>query len=434
MRKIGRFLSSMPFAIALLVLLAAACAFSSTVSQGLTYDQYAAEYGERTAGLIIALRLDDAFHSWWFIGLSAFLCLNLLCCNLVRLPALLKRIRMFTDPEKTTVAKASAEACGQGDPRSVFSALRFPKPQEGRNTDGRERLFSAGHIAGFWGAWVCHLGIILLILGFVLGQMTMKQYTVYGLPGQTKEMGDSGLWVTVESLMISREENGTVQQYTTALTVSDPGKYTAEQGWSRVNAPASLYGYKFFQNSVGWGADVRVLKNGEELQMEKLCVGEFFAIADKPELVIYFPAFYPNYAADGNRSDPSVTAKDPAYVYQVYYQGQILGMNVLKAGEELTIDEYTVLFEHPQNYTLLAVKRDSFSWLVLLGGLVVLAGLVMAFWLQPRAVWAVREENGWHLYGLNRKGGVLFRDEFLKAAGEAGYEPAGPENNEGGDT
>ena len=304
MKKIGKFLSSMPFAIALLVLLAAACAFSSTVSQGLTYDQYAAEYGERTAGLILALNLDDAFHSWWFIGLSAFLCLNLLCCNLIRLPALLKRIRAFADPEKAVASKATAEARGTGDPRGVFSALRLPKPRDNQDGNGQEMLFAAGHVAGFWGAWVCHLGIILLILGFTLGQITMRQYTIYGLPGQTKEMGDTGLWVTVDSLMISREENVTVQQYTTALTVTAPGEYTSEQGWSRVNAPANLYGFKFFQNSVGWGADVRVLKNGEELQTEKLCVGEFFAVADKPELVIYFPAFYPNYAADGNRSDP----------------------------------------------------------------------------------------------------------------------------------
>ena len=36
-------------------------------------------------------------------------------------------------------------------------------------------------------------------------------------------------------------------------------------------------------------------------------------------------------------------------------------MNVLMQGEELTIDEYTVLFENPRNYTLLAVKRDSFT-------------------------------------------------------------------------
>ena len=429
MKKIGKFLSSMPFAIILLVLLAAACALSSTVSQGQTYEYYAAQYGERTAGFILALRLDDAFHSWWFIGLSAVLCLNLLCCNLIRLPALVKRVRAFAKPDGMKTG-AVAEAAGDGDPHRLLAGLHVPKARDGEGGI----IFSAGNLAGFWGAWVCHLGILLLILGFALGQITMKQYTVYALPGQTKEMGDSGLWVTVEDLLISREENGTIEQYTSVLTVADPAKDMAEAGRAAVNAPANLYGYKFFQNSVGWGADVRVLKNGEELQKEQLCVGEFFAVADKPELVVYFPAFYPDYSAEVKVSDPSAAVKDPAYVYQVYYQGQILGMNALKAGEELTIDEYTVLFEHPRNYTLLAVKRDGFTWLVLLGGLVTLVGLVLAFWLQPRAVCAVREGGGWHVYGRCRKGGALFRDEFMKAAAEAGFAPCEARMTEGEDT
>lgn len=428
MKKIGKFLSSMPFAIGLLVLLAAACALSSSISQGQTYEYYAAQYGERAAGLILALRLDDAFHSWWFIGLSAVLCMNLFCCNLIRLPTLMKRAEAFAKPDGMT-AGITAEAEGDGDPHRLFAALHMPKAKE----DGDGRLVAAGNKAGFWGAWICHLGILLLILGFALGQMTMKQYTVYALPGQTKEMGDTGLLVTVDDLLISREENGAVLQYTAVLTVSDPAKNTAEAGRTAVNAPANLYGYKFFQNSVGWGADVRILKNGKELQKEQLCVGEFFAVADKPELVIYFPVFYPDYSAEVKMSDPSAAVKDPAYVYQVYYQGQILGMNALKAGEELTIDEYTVLFEHPRNYTLLAIKRDSFTWLVLLGGLVTLAGLVLAFWLQPRAVCAVREGSRWHVYGRCGKGGVLFRDEFMKAAAEAGFMPRENRATEGED-
>ncbi|MBR2661841.1 MAG: cytochrome c biogenesis protein ResB [Clostridia bacterium] len=429
MKKIGKFLSSMPFAIILLVLLAAACALSSTVSQGQTYEYYAAQYGERMAGLILALRLDDAFHSWWFIGLSTVLCINLFCCNLIRLPALMKRAEAFAKPDGMTTG-ITAEAAGDGDPHRLFAALHMPKAKE----DGDGRIFAAGNKAGFWGAWICHLGILLLILGFALGQMTMKQYTVYALPGQTKEMGDSGLSVTVEDLRISRDENGAILQYTAMLTVSDSVKNTVESGRAAVNAPANLYGYKFFQNSIGWGADVRVLKNGEELQKEQLCVGEFFAVADKPELVICFPAFYPDYSAEIKTNDPAAEVKDPAYIYQVYYQGQILGMNALKAGEELTIDEYTVLFERPRNYTLLAVKRDSFTWLVLLGGLITLAGLVLAFWLQPSAVCAVREGSGWHVYGRCRKGGVLFRDEFLKAAAEAGFTPCENRTTAGGDT
>ena len=425
MKKIGKFLSSMPFAITLLVLLAAACALSSAIPQGQAYDHYAAQYGERTAGLIIALRLDDAFHSWWFIGLSAFLCLNLLCCNLIRLPALLKRAKDFADPEKKHPGNASAEAAGGENPRRVFSALHLGKVREGKDTEGRERLFAAGNGIGYWGAWICHLGILLLILGFTAGQMTAENYTVYALPGQTKPLEETGLTVTVDDFQVERTESGSIRQYTASLTVSDPSTGKTENGDASVNAPAVLLGYKFFQNSVGWGADVRILENEEELQTEKLCAGEFAAVKDKPELVIFFQAFYPDYVQREGMTPVSASEElnNPAYLYQVYYQGQLLGMNVLKAGEELTIDEYTVLFENPRNYTLLAVKRDRFTWLVLLGGLVTLAGLVLAFWVQPRAAWAVREEDGWHLYGQSRKGGALFRDEFMKAAGEAGFHP-----------
>ena len=429
MKKIGKILSSMPFAITLLVMLAAACALCSTVSQGQSYEYYAAQYGERTAGLIMALRLDDAFHSWWFIGLSAVLCLNLLCCNLIRLPALRKRVSAFADPGKAEAAGFSVEARGSGNPRRLFTALRMPAPKEGE--DGR--LFAAGNRAGLWGAWVCHLGILLLILGFVLGQTTMKQYTVYALPGQTKDMGDSGLTVTVDDFQVERTQAGSAQQYTASLTVKNQTSGEAESGTASVNAPATLFGYKFFQNSFGWGADVRVRKNGEALQAEKLCAGEFFPVKDKPELVIYFQAFYPDYVQTEGSIPRSASeeVRNPAYLYQVYYQGQILGMNVLKAGEELTIDEYTILFENPRNYTLLAVKRDSFTWLVLLGGLVTLAGLVMAFWLQPRTVWALPGKTGWLVYGQSRKGGALFRDEFIKAAEEAGFSPCTDPDTEG---
>lgn len=432
MKKIGKILSSMPFAIVLLVLLAAACALSSTVQQGQSYDYYAAQYGERTAGFILALRLDDAFHSWWFIGLNAFLCLNLLCCNLIRLPALLKKIKAFADPDSSVRSGATAEARGSGNPESLFAALRMPKPR--RSKDGM--LFATGNQAGYWGAWICHLGILLLILGFALGQATMRQYTVYALPGQTKEMGDSGLAVTVNDFQVIRAENGSAQQYTASLTVTNPVSGTKENGTASVNAPANLFGYKFFQNSIGWGADVRVLENGSELQTEALCAGEFFAVKDKPELVIYFQALYPDYVQTEGTMPVSVSdeIRNPAYLYQVYFQGQILGMNILKDGEELTIDEYTVLFENPRNYTLLAVKRDSFTWLVLLGGLVTMAGLVLAFLLQPRSVCAIREGNGWHVYGRNRKGGVLFRDEFLQAAEKAGFTPCEIKQTEGEDT
>ena len=431
LKKIGKFLSSMPFAIVLLILLAAACAFSSTVTQGQDYNWYAARYGERGAGLILALQLDNAFHSWWFLGLSGILCLNLICCNLIRLPSLLKRIKGFTDPKQMLRGNNHSDASGNDDPEKVFRALRMPVSGKSSDLDGCPIMFAAGNLAGFWGAWICHLGILLLILGFALGQLTMEQYVVYALPGQTKPLGDTGLTVTVNDFRTIRTEQGNALQYTADLTVSDPEKGNSQNAEASVNAPAVLYGYKFFQNSFGWGADVRVLKNGAELQKELLCAGEFFSVQDKPELVIYFQSFYPDYVQTEGRKPATASQElnNPAYLYQVYYQRELLGMNVLMAGEELTIDEYTILFENPRNYTLLAVKKDRFTILALLGGTVTLAGLVMALYLRPRRLLALKEGNQWKLRAESVRGGVLFREQYEQALEEAGFTAADAETN-----
>ncbi|MER1992493.1 MAG: cytochrome c biogenesis protein ResB [Eubacteriales bacterium] len=434
-KKIGKFLSSMPFAIALLILLAAACAFSSTVTQGQSYEYYHAQYGERLAGLILALRLDDAFHSWWFIGLSAVLCLNLLCCNLIRLPSLMKRSRAFANAESFLSSGGGVtEACG-GEPEKLMKALGMPDAKEMKTADGRRTLFSVRNRAGLWGAWVCHLGILLLILGFALGQMTGNQFTIYGLPGQTKPLGDTGLLVTVNDFQAELREDGSAEQFTADLTAEDPAAGTREHASASVNAPAVMYGYKFFQNSYGWGADIRITKDGQPLQTEAVCAGDFLAVKDKPELVIYFQTFYPDYVMiqGSGPSTQSMLPKNPAYLYRVYYQNQLLGMNALQGSEELTIDEYTVVFENPRYYTLLAVKRDHFTWLVLIGGIITLAGMVLAFYLRPTAVFAAEEEDGiWRVHAKGSKGGVLFRETFEKVARENGFTMTGENEHASG--
>ena len=95
--------------------------------------------------------------------------------------------------------------------------------------------------------------------------------------------------------------------------------------------------------------------------------------------------------------------------------GQMLGMNALLETEELTIDEYTVTFSEPQNFTIIQIKKDPFTFLALIGGLVTLLGLVLAFYIQYSAVWAVEENGKWTMHGTSPKGGVLFRDRFLRA-------------------
>ena len=421
-KKIWNFISSMQFAIILLVILSAACTVGSFVTQGQTYEWYVKQYSETTAALIIALHLDDAFHSWWFVLITVFLCVNLLLCNVIRLPRLIRRTRRFDDPRRmvTEIRNRNGSdpfADGVTDPGRLFEKLHMPKPREGKTEDGKEYLFSRKNRAGLWGAWVCHLGILLLIAGFGFGQMTKKEYTVYGLPGQTKEIGDTGLALTIDDFRVDLREDDTVSQYTADITVK---KGTgSESARISVNHPASMYGMKFYQNSTGWAAKVTITKDGEPFQEAVICAGEFVPVQDKPELVIYLNAFYPDYVLDnGTPRTVSGQINNPAYLYTVYYQGQVLGMNALMEDEDLTIDEYVVRFSEPQNYTLIQIKKDSFTWLALLGGLTTMLGLLLAFYCFPGQVCAVREDDGtWAVLGSCRKGGSIFRENFLKAAG-----------------
>ena len=423
MKKLWKFLSSMRFAIILLAVLAAACSVASFVTQGQTYEWYAQRYSERAAALILALHLDDAFHSPWFIAITAFLCLNLLACNLVRLPQLVNRTRSEADPAKAMRGKGDVSASGIADPKLLFAQLGMGAPKACRTEDGREALFAARHTAGLWGAWVCHLGILLLILGFGLGQMTQKQYTAYGVPGQTRPIGDTELALTIDDFRVDLREDDTVEQYTASITVrdlSEKGIGRSESAEISVNNPARLFGLKFYQNSTGWAARMNVLKDGEPLQEAVLCAGEYLAIQDKPDLVVFFRAFYPDYVLEPGVGPATATGalKNPAYLYQAYYMDRLLGMNVLIGDEPLTIDEYTITFDEPQSYTLISIKEDHFTWLALAGGMLTLLGLVLAFYVQPRKLWAVRDGETWTVYGQCRKGGALFVDRFNKAIQE----------------
>ena len=427
LKKIFKFLSSMTFAIILLVILAAACVLASFITQGQTYEWYATAYSERAAAWITAFRLDDAFHSWWFLAISLFLCLNLLLCNVIRLPQLIKRTKSEGSPTDAVKSVPNVSASGISDPLPVFSRLHLPAPKR-TDVDGAPVLFASKNRIGFWGAWICHIGILLLIAGFSLGQATRAEYTVYGVPGQSKTIGDTDLVLSIDDFRIGLREDDTVEQYTADITVRDLSGKNGIEGQSAsvsVNNPADLFGMRFYQNSTGWAATVSVTKNGEPLESEIVCVGEGLHMADQTDLIVYFNAFYPDcvFDAENGPMTASGALKNPAYLYSVYYQDQPVGMNVLLPYETIKINDYEITFSDPQNYTLIQIKKDSFTPLALIGGLLTLIGLFLALYLLPMKAWAVQDADGtWTVFGTSVKRGPLFAEEFDRAVtGKSGF-------------
>lgn len=413
----------MGFAISLLVVLAAVCVVASFVTQGQTYAWYAGAYSETAARLIVGLGLDDAFHSWWFLTLTAFLCGNLILCNLIRLKPLIARTKREADPAAALKGSADANAEGVADPLPVFEKLRLPKPKA-FDVEGRKVLFSGKNRIGLWGPWVCHLGILLLIVGFTLGQMTHREYTVYGVPGDTKPIGDTGYYLTIDGFEVRLRDDDTVEQYVADITVfrAPQGSTTVPDSMNAtvsVNHPARLYAFKVYQNSTGYAARVTVNEGGTPLQTTVVCAGEGVEIADAPGLFVYLNAFYPDFYLQPGVGPTTLSGRmnNPAYLYSITYRDRMVGMNYWQESDgPITVNDYSITFSEPQSYTLLQVKTDRFQGLALLGGLITLLGLILAFYLLPARAWAVQQENGtWTVCGQSRKGGALFREAFEKA-------------------
>lgn len=405
LKKLWKFLSSMKFGMLLLGVLALACVLGSVIPQGNAPDWYLSNYPQRTGALILGTWFDNVFHSAWFLVLTVILCCNLMLCNLLHLPQLIRRWKNAGDPEQIGRGKPSVTVEGVADPEAAFQKLRFPKPAAAER-DGRGFRAAVKGRAGIWGAWVCHLGILLLILGFTLGQTTKVEYTVYGVPGQTKAVGESGYSLRFDDFRAEWNESGTPSQFTTDFTMLDPAG-EAQTGTVSVNTPASAFGYKVFQNATGSAAKISVLVNGSVTQEEYLCTGDYLVIRDTPVAI-----FFEGYDAEARFDDGQTR---PVYDYSLYDMStDSHSESRWQAEGEAAIrtSVYEVRFSDPRDYTLLQLKQDNYTWLALLGGLITMLGLILAFYLQPRQLWAVENEDGsWTLHGYSRKGGALFADQ-----------------------
>lgn len=416
-KKAGKFLCSMKFAMILLIILVLACTAGSLIPQGEVMAYYTAGYPKEVAGAILFLGLDDVFRCGWFIILTLFLCVNLLLCNVLHFPKLIHRTKYGFSLEKCLKGWDEQAIGTISDVDNVFKKMGMRKTEKSI-IDGKEYYYANKNKAGIWGAWLCHLGMLIIIAGFALGQMMKTEYTVYGVAGQTKQVGDLVYELTIDNFEILLREDDTVEQYQAEITVEDTNSGQVKSGMTSVNSPLSLFGLKFYQNSTGWAGNVSVWKDEELVQEELLCAGEYLSTEGKEELKLMLRAFYPDYYQDefGNQMTLSSALNNPAYLYALYYHDQVLGMNVIGDEEKITVDEYTFVFHDPQPYTLIQVKRDPFTGVAAVGGLLVVIALILAFYVRPEELWAVKQDDGtWVVAGKSRKAGAMFEEQISEA-------------------
>ena len=87
------FFASVQLALFLLGLLASTAIIGTIIPQNADPMFYTERYGLARARFFELLDLGDMYNSWWFLGLLALFCLNLLMCSAKRLPPVLRLLR-----------------------------------------------------------------------------------------------------------------------------------------------------------------------------------------------------------------------------------------------------------------------------------------------------------------------------------------------------
>lgn len=338
-KKILSFMYSMKLAVILLALIVLACVAGSVISQNQVAVYYEAYYGAAMAKLISTMQLDQVFTCWWFLLLVAVLCVNLLLCSVLRFKTVFKRCRQYPDMR---------------------------------------------HRVSVWGPWLCHVGMLLLIVGFALGQVYSFEAYVYGVPGQTKQVEGKDYSIRIDDFQILLREDDTVEQYVAELTVIDNTEGTEVSGTAMVNHPMDAFGMRVYQNSTGWACQVDVYRD-EQLEGSCLmCVGEALMPASMPELALVFDKLYPDYAETENGAlSLSSQLNNPCVAFSIYYQERWYTSNVVGVDHDLIASPFRFVFHDPQPYTLIQVIHDPYMGLTGVGGVIILVSLFICFYVRP---------------------------------------------------
>ena len=193
-RSFVELLSSMRFAISLLVVVAIASIIGTVLQQGEPLNNYIDQFGPFWAAVFHRIDLFNVYSSWWFVMIMGFLVVSTSLCLIRNTPKILADLRNFkagireqalrsfhdkfeaeqVTPRETTVARIVAQLKGRGYAVKV-------QPAEGDAQGGTMVAAKTGGINRL-GYILAHSAFVLICLGGLLdGDMMIRlQMLLFG--------------------------------------------------------------------------------------------------------------------------------------------------------------------------------------------------------------------------------------------------------------
>ncbi|MCA8034125.1 cytochrome c biogenesis protein ResB [Burkholderia semiarida] len=169
-------LSSMRFAIALLVVLSIASIIGTVLTQDDPYPNYVNQFGPFWADIFRSLGLYNVYSAWWFMLILIFLVVSISLCVIRNAPKMLADAKSWKDKVREGSLRAfhhKAEYTAPGTRASVAATLATFVAKAGykhvvRETDGATLISAKRGAMTKWGYISAHLAIVVICIGGLL--------------------------------------------------------------------------------------------------------------------------------------------------------------------------------------------------------------------------------------------------------------------------
>jgi cytochrome c biogenesis protein len=471
--KIWNFFSSVKVGVWLIVLTLIASAIGTIFPQEMYIppvmpaDQYyASEYGW-LGKVYYQLGFNNLYSSWWYLLLIAMIGISLVICSLDRVVPLykalkaqsatrhegfLRRQRLFGVNQKINEQDLSTL-------KEKLKAKRYHVREENGDLLAEKNRFSR------WGPYVNHVGLIIFLIGamlrFVPGMYVDKVLWIReGETAQIPETKGEYYLKNNKFILQNYDKNkdktyqeaidrvgNVVKNYQSNVVLykregkgipgENPKLGKIEDYKIRVNQPLTFNGYSVYQvdyklgelNSMSFALiNKQTNQSYGNLTINlydpkpKYDLGNGYSV----ELLSYFPDF--EFTKGGTPTTKSRIPNNPAFVFRMNTpdkpKGETSFVAIKQTIEPFGNNEYKMAFKgiDTKNVSGLTVRKDSTIWLIILGGIVFMLGVIQGAYWNHRRIWIQKREGEvWvaahtnkNWYGLKREIEAVITDTNLR--------------------
>lgn len=302
----------------------------------------------------------EVFNSFWFRGLLILFCINLFLCTLKSMPALLKRIRQGPKELKAENATISFEVQDpvkyKSDLKEFLNSKGFKVKEELQ--DGFTNIFAQGGSLSLLAPHLLHGALIVVLIGGFLSS--------FGTEGRVScfvgEKADipaeiaTDMKIQVNEFKTLYDTEGAIENWVTDFSIFI-GEEKVTSGNSMVNNPFKYQGVVFYQKSYGYTHLIEI--KGEDDEAFRIPDGKIFKLGEQ-----YFNL---NYSPEGT-------------VLKLFKGHEVAKTMVVKEEDQIDFsDEISLVFLKTEPYTVLGLKKDPGTKVVMTGFLLMTIASAL-FW------------------------------------------------------